>query len=93
LSDAKEARVARKCIACSSEIADSAVLCPACRTRQGASECPVCGSFARSIPYLRVTRYFVVWVILFFFYLLPGLVYWLLKRRKVCCPVCGHTYR
>ena len=83
----------RKCIACSSEIDESATLCPICRTRQDASECPVRGSFARRIPYLRVTRYFVAWVILCFVYILPGVVYWLLKRRKVCCPACGHTYQ
>ncbi|MHC4248135.1 MAG: hypothetical protein ACYS9X_03315 [Planctomycetota bacterium] len=82
----------RRCIACGSDIAERVALCPVCRTRQDASECPVCGSFAKPIPYLRVIRYFIVWVILLLMYLLPGFIYWLLKRKKICCPVCGHAY-
>jgi hypothetical protein len=78
---------------CGSEIAEKALLCPACGTRQDASECPVCGSFAKGTPYLRVTRYFVVWVLPLFMYLVPGFVYWLFKRKKICCPTCGHMYR
>jgi len=85
--------MARACMACGSEIAPKAALCPACHTRQDASECPVCGSFAKAIPYLRVTRYFVVWVLLLFMYLIPGFIYWLFKRKKICCPTCGHTYK
>jgi len=76
-----------------------AVRCPTCGTSTpigmaitrptGVRRCPRCSYQGEGMPYFRRTAHMGVLVGASLFYGIPGLVYWLARRKHLVCPGCG----
>jgi hypothetical protein len=55
----------------------------------GVRRCPRCSYQGEGIPYFRKGGHLGLLIGLSFFYVLPGIVYWLARRKHLICPRCG----
>ena len=88
-----------RCSTCGETLQPGAVQCPTCGagtpvglvlTRPaGVRRCPRCGYQGEGIPYFRKASHLGLLVGASFFYLFPGIIYWLARRRHLICPRCG----
>jgi hypothetical protein len=55
----------------------------------GVRRCPRCTYQGEGMPYFRRAGHVGLLIAASFFYALPGIVYWLSRRKHLICPRCG----